>query len=296
MNQKHRFDLSPFEINKKQSINLKNFDPGYTDQLKNKKQGKATLAEDVKDLAEAQELLWATKQHSLLIVFQAMDAAGKDGTIKHVLSGINPQGCDVFSFKQPSEDERLHHFLWRPQQYIPPRGKIAIFNRSYYEEVLVVKVHPEILTKEWIPARLKNEPLERLWESRYNEINEFEQRVAKNGVSVIKFFLHLSKDEQKRRFLKRLNSPERQWKFSVSDLTERNYWDDYQKAFEDMLSNTSTKEALWYVIPADNKWFMRALVADIITSRIEKLDLQFPTIPKEQKEVFLKIKNQIENE
>lgn len=212
------------------------------------------------------------------------------------MSGINPQGCDVFSFKQPNEEERLHHFLWRPQQYLPPRGKIAIFNRSYYEEVLVVKVHPEILTKEWIPARYKNEPLESLWQSRYNEINEFEERVTKNGVSVIKFFLNLSKDEQKRRFLKRLNSPERQWKFSVSDLKERNYWDEYQSAFEEMLSNTSTEHAPWYVIPADNKWFMRALVADIITNRIEKLDLKFPTVSKEQKEKLLQIKTQIENE
>ena len=254
------------------------------------------MQEDIKDLANSQELLWASKQNSLLLVFQAMDAAGKDGTIKHVMSGINPQGCDVFSFKQPTEEERLHHFLWRPQQYLPPRGKIAIFNRSYYEEVLVVKVHPEILTKKWIPARYRNEPLDNLWQSRYNEINEFEQRVTKNGVSVIKFFLHLSKDEQKRRFLKRLNSPERQWKFSVSDLNERNYWDEYQTAFEEMLSNTSTEHAPWYVIPADNKWFMRALVADIITNRIEKLDLRFPTVSKEQKERLLEIKTQIENE
>lgn len=296
MKQKHQFDLTPFEINKKQKISLKDFDPNYTEQLKDKKHSVKTLQEDIKDLANSQELLWASKQNSLLLVFQAMDAAGKDGTIKHVMSGINPQGCDVFSFKQPTEEERLHHFLWRPQQYLPPRGKIAIFNRSYYEEVLVVKVHPEILTKEWIPSRLKNEPLERLWQSRYNEINEFEERVTKNGVSVIKFFLHLSKDEQKRRFLKRLNSPERQWKFSVSDLNERNYWDKYQTAFEEMLSNTSTEYAPWYVIPADNKWFMRALVADIITNRIEKLDLRFPTVSKEQKERLLEIKTQIENE
>ena len=296
MKQKHQFDLTPFEINKKQKISLKDFDPNYTDQLKGKKHSEKTLAEDIKDLANSQELLWASKQNSLLLVFQAMDAAGKDGTIKHVMSGINPQGCDVFSFKQPTEEERLHHFLWRPQQYLPPRGKIAIFNRSYYEEVLVVKVHPEILTKEWIPSRLKNEPLERLWKSRYNEINEFEERVTKNGVSVIKFFLHLSKDEQKRRFLKRLNSPERQWKFSVSDLNVRNYWDEYQTAFEEMLSNTSAEYAPWYVIPADNKWFMRALVADIITNRIEKLDLRFPTVSKEQKERLLEIKTQIENE
>jgi len=296
MEQKHRFNLKPFIIKKKQKIKLKDYDPAYKEQLDDKRHGEETLAEDIRDLKDSQELLWASKQKSLLLVFQAMDAAGKDGTIKHVLSGINPQGCDVFSFKQPSEEERLHHFLWRPQQYIPSRGKIAIFNRSYYEEVLVVKVHPEILTSEWVPANLQKKPLEKLWEARYEEINEFERRVTKNGVSIIKFFLHLSKDEQKRRFLKRLNSPERQWKFSLSDLKERKYWDDYQKAFEDMLSNTSTKEAPWYVIPADNKWFMRALVADIISNRVKELNLKFPKVPKEKKDELMAIKKQIEEE
>lgn len=296
MKQKHRFNLTPFEVKPNQIVNLKDYNPGYTEQIEGKKHSKETLREDIEDLARAQELLWASKENSLLIIFQAMDAAGKDGTIKHVMSGINPQGCDVFSFKAPTEEERLHHFLWRPQQYLPPRGKIAIFNRSYYEEVLVVKVHPEMLTKEWIPHHLKNAQLDELWQSRYREINEFEHRVTRNGVSVIKFFLHLSKNEQKKRFLKRLNSPERQWKFSLSDLNERQYWDDYQKAFEDMLSTTSTYEAPWYVIPADNKWFMRALVADIISSRIEKMKLKPPKVSKEMAKAVEKIKKQFEAE
>lgn len=296
MKQKHRFELAPFEVKPNQIVNLKDYDPNYTDQIDGKKHSKETLAEDIANLAQAQELLWATKEQSVLIVFQAMDAAGKDGTIKHVMSGINPQGCDVFSFKAPNEEERLHHFLWRPQLYIPPRGKIAIFNRSYYEEVLVVKVHPEILTKEWIPKHLKKAPLEDLWVSRYREINEFEHRITRNGVSVIKFFLHLSKDEQKRRFLRRLNSPERQWKFSVSDLKERQYWDEYQKAFEDMLSATSTYEAPWYVIPADNKWFMRALVADIITTRIDKMKLKPPKVSAQMAKEVKKIKAKLEAE
>lgn len=296
MNQKHRFDLSPFEVTGKKAISLKAYNPAYIDQIEGKKHSKKTLKEDIKDLAKAQELLWASKEQSVLVVFQAMDAAGKDGTIKHVMSGVNPQGCDVFSFKQPTEEERLHHFLWRPQQYMPPRGKMAIFNRSYYEEVLVVRVHPEILTSEWIPRRLKNRPLNELWESRFEEIKEFEERVTNNGVSVIKFFLHLSKEEQKNRFMKRLNDPKRHWKFSVSDLKERAYWDEYQHAFEEMINNTSTEHSPWYIIPADNKWFMRALVADIITARIEKLDLSMPRVSEEKKEEIANLRSKLEGE
>lgn len=296
MQQKHRFNLIPFTINRKQKVNLNNYDPGYTGQIKGKKHSQKTLEEDIKDLAAAQELLWASKQQSLLLIFQAMDAAGKDGTIKHVLSGINPQGCEVHSFKQPTEKERLHHFLWRPQQYLPERGKITIFNRSYYEEILVVKVHPELLTREWIPPSIKNKPLPKLWKSRYDEINEFEQRNTVNGIQTIKFFLHLSKEEQRQRFLKRLESSERHWKFSESDLNERQYWDQYQRAFEEMLENTSTPEAPWYVIPADNKWFMRALVADIITARVEAMQLEYPKISDEKVAAFMKIKEQLKDE
>lgn len=296
MAQSHRFDLSPFVITPGKKVSLKNFDPGYTAQLKGIKHSLETLEEDISDLADAQELLWSSKQQSLLIIFQAMDAAGKDGTIKHVMSGINPQGCDVYSFKAPTEEERLHHFLWRPEKYLPPQGKIAIFNRSYYEEVLVVRVHPEFLTGEWVPLHLKNAPLEHVWQSRFEDINEFEKRISKNGVTVIKCFLHLSKEEQRKRFLKRLSRPEKMWKFSMSDFKERVYWDEYQAAFEQMLSATSTEWAPWYVIPADNKWFSRSLVADIITSRIEKMNLKYPEVPKARIAELEALKAKLERE
>lgn len=293
MQQSHRFDLLPFSIPIGEKVSLKKYKTNYTKQIGGKEHSLETLQEDVADLAQAQELLWGTKQQSLLIIFQAMDAAGKDGTIKHVLSGVNPQGCHVHSFKAPSEEERLHHFLWRPTKYLPSRGDITIFNRSYYEEVLVVRVHPEFLNKQWLPVKIKNAPLDQVWKSRFEEINEFEKRNTKNGISVIKFFLHLLKDEQKKRFLKRLEKPEKQWKFSVSDMNERKHWDAYQKAFEDMLTHTNTAEAPWYVIPADNKWFMRALVADIITSRIESMNLQAPRVSDERKMELEKIKKNL---
>jgi len=296
MNQKHQFDLSPFVVNPAMYQPLTDFDPDYTGQLKGKKHSKKTLAEDILDLANAQELLWATKEFSLLIVLQAMDAAGKDGTIKHVMSGINPQGCDVFSFKAPTEEERLHHFLWRASNYLPPRGKISIFNRSYYEEVLVVRVHPEILNKQWLPKDKVGAPLEQIWESRYEEINEFEKRITKNGIQVIKIFLNISKEEQLKRFLKRLSLEEKQWKFSASDYAERKYWDDYQEAYEKMLNATSTKEAPWYVIPANNKWYARAVVADIITQRIDQLNLKLPSVSQDQKKKLAEIKKQFEKE
>lgn len=296
MAQSHRFDLSLFEVPEGGFTPLTHFDPDYTGQIKNKKQSKKTLKEDINDLAEAQELLWASKTHSLLIIFQAMDAAGKDGTIKHVMTGINPQGCDVFGFKAPSEEERLHNFLWRPEKYIPPRGKIAIFNRSYYEEVLVVRVHPEILAKEWLPLGLREAPLEDVWKSRFHEINAFEKRMTKNGVQVIKFFLNVSKEEQLRRFIDRLATPGKRWKFSPSDYAEKKYWDDYQFAYEQMLNATSTHYAPWYVIPANNKWYMRAVVADIITSRIEKLDLKYPQITLEEDQRLDKIQAELEHE
>jgi PPK2 family polyphosphate:nucleotide phosphotransferase len=279
MGQSHRFDTSKFIVKPGKQTPLSHFDPGYTGQIESKGRGKETLREDIQDLAEKQELLWATKQHSLLIIFQAMDAAGKDGTIKHVMSGINPQGCSVFAFKAPSEEERLHHFLWRPEKFLPPRGMITIFNRSYYEEVLVVRVHPELLTKSWLPVSVRHAPLDQVWKSRFEEINAFEKRLTDNGISVIKFFLNVSKKEQLKRFLARLENPEKRWKFSPSDFEERKYWNDYQRVYEEAMNATSTDYAPWYVIPADNKWYTRAVVADIIEARIEALDLQFPSIP-----------------
>ena len=296
MEQEHRFDLTPFTVPHNKKIKLSDYDPGYVGQIEGKKQSKETLQEDISDLADAQELLWASKQNSVLIVFQALDAAGKDGTIKHVLSGVNPQGCDVFSFKVPTEEERLHNFLWRPERYLPPRGKIAIFNRSYYEEVLVVRVHPEILNHEWLPKSIRNAPLDDIWQSRFNEINDWEKRLEDNGITVIKFFLNLSKDEQRRRFLDRLNTPGKQWKCSPGDFKERPHWEKYQFVYEEMLNATSTEHAPWYVIPADNKWYMRAVVADVITSRIEEMDLSYPEVTPEHLASLMEVKKKLENE
>jgi PPK2 family polyphosphate:nucleotide phosphotransferase len=296
MEQKYRFDLSVFRVPHDRKISLKDYDPGYTGQLKGKKQSKKALSEDIADLARAQELLWASAQYSLLIIFQAMDAAGKDGTIKHVMTGINPQGTDVYSFKAPTEEQRLHHFMWRPNQFLPRRGRIAIFNRSYYEEVLVVRVHPDILKSQWLPTEQKNMDLEQIWLSRFEDINEFELRWKKNGIEVIKFFLNLSYDEQRKRFYDRLENADKNWKFSGSDYKERAYWDDYQHAFEEMLNHTSSEHTPWYVVPADNKWYMRAVVADVITSRIDQLDLEYPEVSKDKLKELEEIKKKLVKE
>ena len=294
MIQSHRFDLTTFQVPVGKFTPLSHFDPNYIGQVEGKEHSRTTLEEDIRDLAAAQELLWASRSHSLLIIFQAMDAAGKDGTIKHVMTGINPQGCDVFGFKAPSEEERLHHFLWRPTKYLPPRGKIAIFNRSYYEEVLVVRVHPELLNKEWLPVSKREASLDEVWKSRFEEINEFEKRITKNGITVIKFFLNVSQDEELKRFISRLDNPEKRWKFSTSDYEERVYWNDYQHAYEQMLNATSTDVAPWYVVPANNKWYMRAVVADIITNRIQELNLEFPKITESQSQRLDQIQAELE--
>ncbi len=282
MSNQHRLDHTPFIVPPEKKIRLADYDPGYTAGFKNKKEGKKALKHDVKDLAVAQELLWASKQYAVLIIFQAMDAAGKDGTIKHVMTGVNPQGVDVYSFKAPTEEEKQFHFLMRPMRKLPAHGRINIFNRSYYEEVLVVRVHPNFLESQWMPRRLHGASLEEIWQARYESINAFEQMVANQDTLTLKFFLHVSKEEQLRRFMARLETPGKEWKFSIGDYKERQYWDDYQQAFEDMLNATSTEIAPWYVIPADNKWFMRSAVADIIANRIQELDLQPPTVPPER--------------
>lgn len=235
------------------------------------------LEESRKQLAAAQELLYASDTHSVLLIFQAMDAAGKDGTIRHVMAGVNPQGCQVFSFKKPSTEELDHNFLWRYMKSLPERGRIGIFNRSYYEDVLVVKVHPE-----WLGPGQPAKPDKSFWESRYEDINNFEKHLSRNGTLVIKFFLHISKDEQKRRFLERLTNPEKHWKFSEADLAEREHWKDYRKAFEQALTETSTKRAPWHIIPADRKYVARALVADIVTTAIQDLNLEYPKVSDEQ--------------
>jgi PPK2 family polyphosphate:nucleotide phosphotransferase len=245
------------------------------------------------ELSEAQELLYASDTYSVLLVFQAMDAAGKDGTIRHVMSGVNPQGCQVFSFKRPSDEELDHNFLWRYSKSLPERGRIGIFNRSYYEEVLVVKVHPEILERQKLPPGKRDDEF---WQARYKDINNFEKHLARNGTLVLKFFLHMSKDEQKRRFLERLSNPEKHWKFSAADLAERAFWNDYRKAFEEAIAATSTKWAPWYIIPADRKYVARALVADIITTSIAGLDLAYPEVSPEELKELETARQQLENE
>jgi PPK2 family polyphosphate:nucleotide phosphotransferase len=281
MDKTHRLDHAPFLVPHEKRIRLADHDPGYTAGFKDKADAKAALIEDVSGLAAAQDLLWASKQYAFVLIFQAMDAAGKDGTVKHVMSGVNPQGVAVYSFKAPTDEERLHHFLWRPARVVPPRGQIAIFNRSYYEEVLVVRVHPEFLKAQWLPHDLSPKGLKTLWKQRYEEINHFEETLSRNNTIFLKFFLNVSKKEQKKRFLERLDQPEKNWKFSAADVRERGYWDEYQHAYEDMLNATSTKHAPWYVIPADRKWFTRACVADIIASRISELDLSYPKLSEE---------------
>ncbi len=282
MKKPKHMDHRPFIVRPGKGFRLKECDPGYTGHFKNKAEARKALSEDVSALAEAQHLLWASAKHSVIIILQALDAAGKDGTIRHVMSGVNPQGVDVHSFKAPTEEERLRHFLWRPMRVLPPRGRIAIFNRSYYEEVLVVRVHPELLADQYIRPEVRKGGYARLWKERFEAMNRFERTLTDSGCCIIKFFLNVSKKEQKERFLERINNPEKHWKFSAADIHERGYWKDYQKAYEEMLRATSTKWAPWYVMPADHKWFTRAAVADIIASRIEKLKLEFPKPTKEQ--------------
>lgn len=282
-------------------VKLKDFETDWaiTDELRDlgeevvKDHARQLLDENRTALARAQELLYASDSYSLLVIFQAMDAAGKDGTIKHVMSGINPQGCQVFSFKAPSAEELDHTFLWRCMKALPERGRIGIFNRSYYEEVLVVKVHPKFLDAQRLPV---DDYDDKFWRRRYKDINAFEKHLVRNGTIVLKFFLNVSKAEQKKRFLDRLNDPTKHWKFSAGDLAERARWDDYMAAYEDMLSATSTKHAPWYVIPADQKWAARALVAMIITTTINRLGLSYPQIGEEAKAALDEARRQLEQE
>jgi PPK2 family polyphosphate:nucleotide phosphotransferase len=278
-----------FRVPTSGKVRLKDHNPGWKQAAEFeefgkenlKERAKEVLAQNLADLAQAQDLLYADDRYAVLIVLQAMDAAGKDGTIKHVMSGVNPQGCQVFSFKKPSAEDLDHNFLWRYMRCVPERGRIGIFNRSYYEDVLVVKVHPEFLGRQ-LP-RKKETPGKKFWEDRYDDINAFERHLVRNGTIVLKFFLNVSKEEQKARFMDRLERPEKNWKFSSADLAERGYWDDYMEAYEDALEATSTKWAPWYVIPADHKWVTRAVIADIITTAIRDLDLKYPEVTDQQK-------------
>jgi PPK2 family polyphosphate:nucleotide phosphotransferase len=257
-----------------------------------KKRALDILEKNRAELAVTQEIIYASDTLSVLIVFQAMDAAGKDGTIRHVMSGVNPQGCQVFSFKRPSAEELDHNFLWRYAKCLPERGRISIFNRSYYEEVLVVKVHPELVGRQ-LPSGKRDEAF---WAARCEDINGFEQHLVRNGTIVLKFFLHLSKEEQRRRFLARLDDPKKEWKYSAADLAEREYWDAYQTAYEDALTATSTAWAPWYVIPADRKYVARALVADVIATAVRELGLQYPKVSKEERKALAGARAQLERE
>lgn len=258
-----------------------------------KKTGKAILTKGVEELSEAQELLWASGRYALLVVFQAIDAAGKDSTIKHVMSGVNPQGVRVVSFKQPSSEELAHDFLWRISNALPERGQIGIFNRSHYEEVVALRVHPEWLAKQNLPPGPRGG---RFWKERFEDINAFERHLDRNGTKIVKFFLQVSRGEQRRRFLARLDTPEKQWKFSVSDLPERAHWDEYLRAYEDAITATSTPWAPWYVIPADHKPVMRAMVARILVNTVQSLDLSWPEVPDQQREVMAEARRRLEDE
>ncbi|HKQ33040.1 MAG TPA: polyphosphate kinase 2 family protein [Thermodesulfobacteriota bacterium] len=273
----------PFRITSGKKFRLKNIDPGDTLHLESedKPRAKEVLAMGVRLLAELQDKLYAQDRWSMLIILQAMDAAGKDGTIKHIMSGVNPQGCQVHSFKQPSPEELDHDYLWRSMKCLPNRGNIGIFNRSYYEETLVVRVHQEYLAAQKLPPKLVTKEI---WKERFQDIRNFERYLTHNGVVVRKFFLHVSKEEQKRRFLERIENPEKNWKFSSSDAKERDYWGDYMNAYEDMIRNTATEDAPWYVIPADNKWFTRLAVAAAIIAALDSLDLEYPKVDKKKLE------------
>lgn len=290
--------LKQFRVDGEGKFRLKDFDPGWQGSKKLDKQvrqqwAKEQLERDVTELSQAQELLYAADSRSLLLIFQAMDAAGKDGTIRHVMSGVNPQGCQVYSFKRPSVEELDHDFLWRYVKALPERGRIGIFNRSYYEDVLIVKVHPELIIPQHIPGGVSDPGF---WKARYRDIRNLESHLVRNGTVILKFFLNVSKEEQKRRFLNRIDTPDKQWKFSEADIAERPYWEDYMKAYEAAIQETATEDAPWYVIPADKKWVARTLVAQVVVQTIQSLRLTYPEVTKEQTAVLASARQKLEAE
>jgi PPK2 family polyphosphate:nucleotide phosphotransferase len=290
---KPREFAKPFRITDGTHFRLKDFDPADTRGLKSKDHAQEALEHGVARLAELQGKLYAQDRWAILMILQAMDAAGKDSTIKHVMSGVNPEGCQVTSFKTPSAEDLQHDFLWRTSRALPERGKIGIFNRSYYEEVLIVRVHPEILALEKMPQQLVSG---KIWQERYADINALESYLSRNGIAILKVFLNVSKKEQKKRFLDRLDDPEKKWKFSANDVLERKRWDDYMRAYEDMIRNTSTKCAPWYVVPADHKWFTRLAVADALIDRMEELELSFPEVDSEKRKDLKKARSALRRE
>ena len=266
-------------------IHLEDYDPAFTSHFESEDEAAAKLSKDVVKLAKHQDMLFAQNTYALLLIFQGMDTAGKDGTIRHVMSGVNPQGVQVHSFKAPSAEELNHDFLWRSTKVLPERGRVCIFNRSYYEEVLVVRVHPELLKAQRLPPEADEK---HIWKHRFDDINNFEKYLGRNGTVILKFFLHLSKAEQRRRLLSRIETPEKNWKFSLGDVKERGYWDDYMEAYEDALNHTSTEWAPWYIVPADHKWFTRTVVADVIASTLKSLKLSYPQISADDRQHLLK--------
>jgi PPK2 family polyphosphate:nucleotide phosphotransferase len=281
-----------YRVNDGGKFRLKQFDPADTAHFKSKEHAAAALQRGVERLAALQERLYADDHWSMLVILQAMDAAGKDSTIKHVMSGVNPQGCQVFAFKTPSAEELDHDFLWRATKCLPERGRIGIFNRSYYEETLVVRVHPEFLEKQRLPERTSGD----LWAERFEDINAYEAHLSRNGTRILKFFLYVSPEEQRRRLLERLDDPAKNWKFSVGDLGERDRWKDYMAAYEAMIRHTATPHAPWYVVPADRKWFTRVVVVDAIVAALERLDLEFPKVPPDQRDALKAARAALERE
>jgi PPK2 family polyphosphate:nucleotide phosphotransferase len=282
-----------YRIESGKGFRLKDFDPADTGKIASEDEAKDLLAEGIQSMSDLQEKLYAQDRWGLLLMFQAMDAAGKDGAIKHVMSGINPQGCEVTSFKTPSSEELNHDYLWRSMCKIPERGRIGIFNRSYYEEVLVVRVHPDVLKAERIPPALVTK---HIWDERFDDIRRYERYLTRNGIVICKFFLHLSKKEQKKRFLDRLDHPDKNWKFSAADVKERGYWDAYQSAYEDLIKQTATPYAPWYVVPADNKWFTRVVVAGAIVDALEGLRLSYPKLTAAQKRDMAEAQRKLDRE
>jgi PPK2 family polyphosphate:nucleotide phosphotransferase len=283
-----------FLVREGSKLDLKKHPTDFTGDYTDKKQAEKDLQQNVERLRDLQDVMYAQDKQSLLVIFQAMDAAGKDGAIEHVMSGVNPQGCHVVSFKQPSDEELSHDFLWRCAKNVPERGKIGIFNRSHYEEVLVVRVHPGILQGQHLPDAIKND--RNIWKKRFEQIRNFESNLAANGTRILKFFLNVSKAEQKQRFLSRIVEEDKNWKFSMGDVKERGFWNDYMKAYTDAITNTSTKNAPWYVIPADKKWFTRLAVSEVIVQTLESMDLSYPSVTAEHKAELAEAKKMLEGE
>lgn len=287
-------NIEQFRVPEGEKLDLDGRQTDFTGDYTDRHQAKKDLKSNIKELRNLQRVLYAHDRYALLIIFQAMDAAGKDGAIRHVMSGLNPQGTQVFSFKKPSSEERDHDYLWRCMKALPERGRIGIFNRSYYEDVLIVRVHPEILQSTQLPDEIKNNP--NIWEQRFGQIRNFEKYLVENGIRVVKFFLHLSKEEQRRRFLARIETPEKNWKLSVADAKERGFWDRYMHAYTEAIQHTSTEEAPWYVIPADHKWFSRVTVSNVLIKKLRALDMKYPELDEDQIKRLMDVKEMLENE